>query len=246
MKILMMAAGGGARFKADGFDTPKPFIPVRNRQMWEHVALQSGLVDLEASLVIRKEIKHYLHMDKWSPIKSVITIPRMLDQGPAWSVVAATLNIPEDESVLLVDCDCFVDGADGKSQIKQELARCTAKTGKEEFKPTAIAFGAKAIGNQLNAAFFSARVHEVLSGYEIVEATKENGGTPDGDVLNVGTYWFKSLKTFRETVFNVSSNTDGEVRLSDVFNNWPDHNDVHLLNGRFYNLGTPQELRAYR
>lgn len=242
MEIMMMAAGGGKRFRDDGYKMPKPFIPVRQRQMWEHVALKQGLDRYEASLVIRRGTENWLHMDEWSPITNLIQIPDMVDRGPAWSVVAATLNLKGSESVLLIDCDCFVDTGGEKLQARIEIETLTAKRKAGEELPTAIVVGSTAPGNQLNAAAIR-RTDETT--YVIVEPTESNRGAEDGELINVGTYWFNNLDMFRSVVHSLSSETGREIKLSDVYNAWPEKRGVLPLPGRFHNLGTPEDLRHY-
>ena len=226
MNIFMMAAGGGARFAEAGYTVAKPFVRIHDgSRMWEHVARQIGITArMDVSLVTRQELAKQCDINKDSPIQKLRLIPNMVGPGPAWSAIAATLELSGSEGFLLLDCDCFVNTHGGQTQIQQILSAC---------QDQAVVFATVAEQQTSSAA-------------SVIGATIVEGGVIAGGLLNVGAYWFPSLEVFRKKVALLSASPKvEEVKISNVFNALSERTH-HVLNGTFINLGTPADLNAYK
>jgi GTP:adenosylcobinamide-phosphate guanylyltransferase len=247
--VLLMAAGAGTRMLSD---VPKPFIKVGQTQMWELVAKKLGLHkkrEVAKYLIVQDQHKQYLLMDSESEkyVDTAIAITDMTSKGPAWSVAAATMSMSSDQSILILDSDCWVEVPPNAPAYMQHNAALLGSTEIEQIlrmRPAwgtdIMLFGVRVFEDTPNASEIVLNVKSDPLGR--VEAIRE-GGVKNGGILNVGAYWFRSVGDFRARLAKCTSQT--EVKISDVVNvrAWP--SDVMVLNGEFRNLGTRELLDAY-
>ncbi len=244
-RILLMAAGAGSRF---GSGTPKPFIRVNGLPMWHHVGAKAGLKraadgsPMAVSLVTRSDHQHYIastdHQGYSPVVDNIKAIRPMVEQGPAWSVVAATLG-GYTEDIIVMDSDCYLSAPDA-IQCAKELTHFRQI---ELFRPNITS----------SAAVFALRtMKDDQAAMAVMESNKgpmiaSVPGVRRGELLNIGTYWFRSVSTFQHAVANMPFFADGtkELKVADVFN-YLKHREVYEVVGNFHNLGTPEQLEDYK
>lgn len=241
MIIMLMGAGAGSRFVRDGHTVPKPFIPVNENAstydhvscMYEYVARKLGLgfvgsshlVSFVTQSAFRKHVERS-HCD-WL---ETIYVPDLVNAGPVWSAVAATLSWRGSDSLLLLDSDCFVRMNNGKSQLDAIRQHAVLK------ETDAVVYTITAQHDTPDAATVSRK--------GTVRITE--GGVAAGDMINVGAYWFRSIDLFRFAVYDAQQECGSkELKLSDVINTQIEA-ESYELDGTFVNLGTPSLLAAYQ
>jgi dTDP-glucose pyrophosphorylase len=108
MKIIILAAGRGQRFRIEGYDIPKPLILYKGKPFIEHAIEQCEGVPQEDIIVIgTPEVCSYLK-GRGLPL---ITIPVWYTQrGPVMSALLAGGHVEDNESVVFVDCDTLIEG----------------------------------------------------------------------------------------------------------------------------------------
>lgn len=245
-RVLLMAAGAGSRF---GGDVPKPFIDVNGLPMWHYVAKKMGMVraadggPFVVSLIVRSDHQGMISatdLQGYSPVVDNIKFIRpMIEQGPAWSVIGATLDMTTEEDIYVVDSDCYVEDP-RKLSDKHRISHFKQM---ESMRPRlnidAVAFAHVAFHADPSAmgALFS-------SGDEPLIASSP--GVKTGQLANTGTYWFRSVRQFRSAVSQMPFYADNskELKLADVFNHFR-RREFQRVAGVFHNLGTPEHLTNY-
>ncbi|MBI5698783.1 NTP transferase domain-containing protein [Candidatus Saganbacteria bacterium] len=110
MKIIIPMAGHSRRFKAAGYDDPKPFIMIDGKMMIEYVCQMFSPNDEFIFVCNEEQLKnerHYAKLKTIAPHGRVIGIPAH-EQGPVYSALAADAYVKADEEVIISYCDFFV------------------------------------------------------------------------------------------------------------------------------------------
>lgn len=108
MKVLIMAAGLGQRFRNEGFEIPKPLIRYQNQPIIEHSIRQFYNIPREDIIVVGiPEVCFYMK-GAHPEIRTVCV--ENTQQGPGMSALLAGGLIADSESVVVVDCDIIVSG----------------------------------------------------------------------------------------------------------------------------------------
>lgn len=111
MKILIMAAGRGERYRREGFTISKPLIQYGGRAMIDHVIDQVPLdqcsIGTDDIIVVgTKEVCEYIDRIYSGTITTVEVLNTQ--NGPGMSALLAGGYIGQDESVVLMDSDSIV------------------------------------------------------------------------------------------------------------------------------------------
>lgn len=239
MIVLLMGAGAGSRFPKSR--VPKPFVRVDDRMMYEYVANKNGMFGRTDTYFVTQTAfaKYDAFEHKTRPShyfsEDTIFVPDLVAAGPAWSAVAASLRFDDHEPLLLVDSDCFVE-------MNKEDHYLMKSVENQDFKLTT------------EVVVYSTISTEDMSGVAQVDIdpddahiTIKEGGVKKGELINVGAYWFRSLREFRNRVFGMQQehSTEKELKISDVVNGFEKVKGL-ILNGKFVNLGSEELLAAYR
>ena len=108
MKVLIMAAGLGQRFRTEGFEIPKPLIRYQGQPIIEHSINQfNGIPRKDIIVVGIPEVCFYMK-GAHPEIRTVCV--ENTQNGPGMSALLAGGLIGDDESVVLVDCDVIIGG----------------------------------------------------------------------------------------------------------------------------------------
>jgi hypothetical protein len=231
MIILLMGAGAGSRFVQDGHTTPKPFIDVDGFPMYEYVASRIGLdwISSDDNIYFVTQLAYKKYVESVDIIENLF-VPDLVKAGPAWTAVAATLDCPEHSDLLIFDSDCFVqtDESTQYDLIRDYPIPLTTE---------AVVFTVKAKEDNPDVAMVDfGRIMQI-----------REGGVLEGQQINVGAYWFRSVGKFRRSVFYAQQEQESsaELKLSEVMNTQLSA-EACELNGEFINLGSPTALEAYK
>jgi len=113
----MPMAGEGSRFKEAGYDTPKPLIKLKDKELYRH-ALDSINFDkwlfitkdikFKYTFIVRKEFISDYHIDeeikKYYPEANILYVEKTT-RGALETVMLAEPYIDDDDMVLVMDCD---------------------------------------------------------------------------------------------------------------------------------------------
>lgn len=248
MDILLMAAGSGERMNSE---VPKSFMRMGpdNLQMWYYVAKRQGLdkyTRLSRSLVMQEQHRKWydyenIEWDKDYPIDGVDYITDMSSKGPAWSVMAATLNTHPSHPILILDSDCWVEPTlighqrDIMSGTQmQQISRMRIS-----WETSCVVYGVRVFEDTDHAAEIKIG-NSPLGNIDCVQ----EGGVNKGGLLNIGAYWFNSVQEFRARLAEVKK--EGEVKISDVVNVRTRGVECMTLSGKFVNIGTEYLLNKYK
>lgn len=258
MKVLVMAAGRGQRFRVEGFEIPKPLIRYEDIPLIEHTLNQlNGIQHSDIIVIGIPEVCHYVkgaHPD----IRSIVV--EHTQNGPGMSALLAGGFVDDNESVVLLDCDSFVR-SDAVHHFIYNVARSPAPNlgegGIGGFMLTTFKDGD-------TKAYCTVRVEEIsietigwlkspemeTSSYtdnNAAVATVIQEKTGNSNLIAIGVYAFKRWSLFRSTVLEFAyRNPDTEVYISRILSMI--HDKGYQVNVDFVHpkawvcLGTPREL----
>jgi NDP-sugar pyrophosphorylase family protein len=234
MKTYMMAAGEGKRFLGLGYRAPKPYITVRGVPMHMHVHRRLGLENRDQDLVLVTQSGYREHVSEGDLFyEDVRYIPDMTVAGPIASAVMGSLSDDEETEVLFLDCDCYVT-----SNYATQYGQMTAQLSTMRYGNNSCGvFSVEAQKDDPGCA-------RVTRNGDRVQITE--GGVIRGQMLNVGAYWFKSLRIFRRAAsFLYGEPRPREMKMSDAINHVARYcggSQSMELDGEFTNIGTPELL----
>lgn len=110
MKVIVPMAGSGARFKAAGYQAPKPLIPVEDvrgaRPMIHHVVdMFQDPADEFVFVCATTQMKGCLSTLRSLRPKSKVVGIAPHDNGPVWTVMCACPYLYDEEEVIVLYCD---------------------------------------------------------------------------------------------------------------------------------------------
>lgn len=108
LNIIIPMAGAGSRFKAQGYDLPKPFIDINGKMMIEHVLNGISYPNAHYTLIIQKQFEeeNTKQLDKLSSAYPVAFISvEKLTQGACCTALAAHEIINNNLPVVFADSD---------------------------------------------------------------------------------------------------------------------------------------------
>lgn len=126
INILIPMAGAGSRFKAEGYELPKPFIDVNGKMMIERVLDGVNYPNAHYTLIIQKQFEE----DNAEQLKKLsseyhvafISVER-LTQGASCTALAAHEIINNNLPVIFADSDNIFDNQTFKSFVDDCLTR---------------------------------------------------------------------------------------------------------------------------
>jgi NDP-sugar pyrophosphorylase family protein len=121
MIVVIPMAGKGTRFSSAGYDVPKPLIEINGKPM-VYYAYQS-LVGLDINKLIFIALKEHDEqfnvkeiLNEWIDHEFELILINNVTRGQLQTVLLAEKYFTEDESVLIVPCDTYVE-----SNIAEEI-----------------------------------------------------------------------------------------------------------------------------
>lgn len=113
LNIVIPMAGRGSRFQKEGYDLPKPLIPVLGKPMIELVIHNlRPLADHRFIFLCLKEHLEKYQMDrqlqKWAPGSEIVTVDQVTE-GAACTVLLAKKFINNTDALMIANSDQWVD-----------------------------------------------------------------------------------------------------------------------------------------
>lgn len=244
MQIIIPMSGEGSRFKAAGYQTLKPLIPVNGKPIIEYVVdLFPG--DHEFLFICREDHAVQYNLTTYLPSLSqkatVVTIkPHKL--GPVYAALQAKNEIKRDIPILLSYCDYFMkwdfDAFIEKTTKSNDDGNVICYTG---FHPHLLHSKNVYAGCRINE---ENRLLEIREKYSF-EEDKMTGHH------SAGAYYFKSgqlmLDYFIKSM-EADNSLNGEFYASMVYNLLlQDHLKVNVYDevSHFCQWGTPEDLEEF-
>jgi NDP-sugar pyrophosphorylase family protein len=222
-------AGDGKRFKLAGYELPKPLIDVAGRSMIERVidSLNPNVPTRWVFLVRNEE--HELTLKLWDRVPGSYVIPCGATEGAACTCLLARHRCPDDEPLLIANCDQLVEG-----------------------------FVLQNIVVDGDAGVLTMERHDDPKwSYVMVEGDLITGVAEKRPISNratCGLYWFRRAKDFFDAANEMIAACDrvnGEYYVAPTLNYMIRSGKVvrevriEDYGGVFHGLGTPEDLETY-
>jgi len=234
MKIVVPMAGRGSRFESQGFDTPKPLIPVAGRPMvaW---ALQS-LVDLPYSQIIFVALAE--HEDRYGVTGLVrelsggqveVVLLDAVTDGQLCTVLAASEFIDLNEDLLIAASDTYVE-SDLYADISRRRSECA---------------GIISVADMPGDRWSFVRTGPTGRVVEVAEKRRIS------DHASTGLYYFANGRDFVSVANEIVRNderTRGEFYVIPVYQKYVDRNwrvDISVAR-QMWDMGTPEALAEFQ
>ncbi len=219
--VVIPAAGESRRFKEAGYETPKPFLRIKAKdgyETWMISHVVHSIPDLDrvsiiagVSMGLREKLKSDL-----IDFKSIYSTT-----GQAHTVLQLLEDLPEEDSVLVLDCDMILEMKDLKKLIEMlSVYDCTIAV-TETFDPN------------------SSRVDQIP--FPTVFVEKE----PISQFGIVGARGFRSillLKEALEETLKDCKESGKEPYLSMALNHYPGTKFALLIDS-YQDWGTPERIK---
>ena len=237
MKIIILAAGKGQRYRDGGFDIPKPLIRYKERPLieWSLVQFPSQLTNV--IVVGIPEVCHYVR-GAHPEVRTVVV--EHTQEGPAMSALLAGGFIAADESVVIVDCDVLFSQA--------HAATFAADLAEDPLIDAGLLF--TCIGGD-TSAYCNVQLVDDEGGSALrlgdrINALTEKTG--DSEFIAVGVYGFKRWSQFRTLTMRRYTCTElGEVYLSAVLQEYcatgKNVRGTVIAEEEWTPVGTPKEMQ---
>ncbi len=219
LHVVIPAAGKSQRFFNAGYTTPKPLLKIRNNQndlvgtMLEHVycTIPSGFVDITVGLP-----------DTYSGPELVLVEYRKIEStlGQADTVYQLIKDLPEDDRVLVLDCDVLLHEDDIRGVVGALEVADLSVAVTETFDPNA---------SRVDVIPYPTRFveKEPISSWGIVSARAFRHAA--------------LLKDALETTLEECKKSGEEPYLSMALNHYPGMKYAYKID-RFQDWGTPERL----
>lgn len=201
-RLLMPMAGRGGRFA--GFKKPKPLIPVSGKPMF--LSARERLPEAgKPVLVLQKAIEERVRRADPASEKVVLDGPTA---GPAETVERALSRFNPEEPVLVSNCDHGLVWDDPK--WRETLAA----------EPDVVVVGQRGYpGARRSPESFAYIKVDGKGGFRGASVKKPLSGTPQKDLVLVGTFYFKSVRLLGELITELKKKklkVKGEFYLDSV------------------------------
>ena len=217
MKVILMAAGAGSRYVAEGFTISKPLVEFKGRPMIDHVLSnlqEAGVLPEDIIVVGTPSVVRHI---KVGEIKTV-SVP-VLQNGPGMSVLLAGGYIQKDEYVVLADSDMIIPVETVKQMVQQGGHKIACKYVEGSTK-----------------AYSTVEINPKTG---LIDKVEEKTGSTS--LICVGMYAFESWGSFVTKAACSILIRSGEVYIAPMLDK-SDATPVVLETG-LVNLGTPADLR---
>ncbi len=221
-------AGNGSRFTSQGYQHPKPFIPVNGKPMIKRVVESLLLFEHEHIFVGKAEHLAYYDMDKIFPHLKFRTIPMYFTtEGAALTVEAASAYFGADEDFLIINSDQLFH----YNNHEVEEVRNSGVDGNIWcFKGTGTNWSYARLGED---------------GYVTEVAEKKQ----ISEYATGGMYYWKSFRNYQASLkrmMEANDRVNNEFYVAPVYNYMEPGQKVSIrMLDDIDQLGTPEELRAY-
>lgn len=235
LNIVIPMAGAGSRFKAQGYDLPKPFIDINGKMMIEHVLDGINYPNAHYTLIIQKqfETENRDQLEKLSKHYHVAFLSvDKLTQGACCTALASHEIINNNLPVIFADSDNIFDNLAFQNFVKDCLDR------------------------KLDGSLLTFNTQEAC--FSFVE-TDENGyalRTKEKEVISnhaiTGVYMFRRGADFVKNAIDMMIYGDkakNEYYMSNVYNHAIRNGaqigiyDIHVQDWAC--VGTPEQLKKY-
>lgn len=238
MKLLIMAAGLGQRFRTEGFEIPKPLIRYKGQPIIEHSIQQFNDVPRHDIIVVGIPEVCYYMKGAHPEIRTVCV--ENTQNGPGMSALLAGGLISDNESVVLVDCDIIVSGGAaqqfcvnfaGNAYIGGALMYTTVEGDSSPYCSVLLESKPK---------------KQTMTLADEVRLLEEKTGTSQN--IAIGIYAFKKWYIFRRAVMEIATaNLNKEVYMSRILQYILTEDELEVRAAgiplRLWTcLGTPREL----
>ena len=231
LNILIPMAGAGTRFKQEGYQLPKPLIPVNGKPM---IQLVVENLNIDANYIFICQQSHYQEYNLGTflnlivPGCTVIQQTEKLSGATSTSLLAKEL-INNDNHLLIVNSDQFVEW--NSSDFMYYMISNNADGGILTFK-----------AHEKKWSF--ARVDEHN---KVLEVAEKN---PISDNATVGVYYYKSgsdYVKYAEQMISKNIRVNNEFYICPVFNEFiADNKTIKIKQcDKMWGLGTPEDLEFY-
>ena len=235
LNIVIPMAGAGSRFKAEGYDLPKPFIDINGKMMIEHVLDGVNYPNAHYTLIIQKQFEedNKEQLEKLSKSYHVAFISvEKLTQGACCTALASHEVINNNLPVIFADSDNIFNNKAFQSFVNDCLERkldgslLTFNTDKECFSYAQT---------DENGVVIKTREKEVISNHAIT-----------------GVYMFTRGSDFVKCAIDMMIYGDkakNEFYMSNVYNYAVQKGlcvGIYDISTTDWNcVGTPQQLKEY-
>jgi dTDP-glucose pyrophosphorylase len=236
INIVIPMAGAGSRFKAAGYDLPKPFVDVDGKMMIERVLEGVSYPNAHYTLIIQKQFEeaNKAQLEQLSAKYRVAFIcVEQLTQGASCTALAAHEIINNNLPVVFADSDNIFDNRAFQSFVNDCLEKgadgslLTFNTDKECFSFAAT---------DANGLVTQTKEKEVISNHAICGVYMfRRGADFVKNTIEMMIYGDKAKNEFyMSNVYNYAIKNGAEIRIFDI--KQQDWNCV----------GTPEQLEEYR
>jgi NDP-sugar pyrophosphorylase family protein len=235
MNILVLMAGKGSRFAADGFQIPKPLIKITEEKTIIEVAMSNINISKEDNLIFMCHSDHKQY-DLEKTLLSIHENAKIIyvdsyTRGAACTALIASEYIDTDDELLIMNSDQFIEW--NMDHFRQFVHQENADSAIITF----IADGS----NKWSYVLVD------NDGY--ITTVKEK--SPISNIATVGIYYFKRGNDF---VSSVNKMIDANDTVNDEFYLAPCYNYLYqdgksIINyiiPRMYSIGTPEDLYKFK
>jgi len=235
INIVIPMAGLGVRFLNEGYNTPKPFIPIGDKTMIEHVINNLSCENHKFTL-----IAHASHKIRYQNIFNTLQQDYNLEiifltrrtLGPTCTVLAAHNNFNNDEHLLIANCDQLVS-INIDNFINDALDRKL--------------HGSILVFNSNSPAWSYVKLDEQNLIYEIKEKEVIS------DLATVGIYFYTKGEYFISAALDMIAQTDmckQEFYVCPAYNYLLQNYNMKIgvfkiKSQNMHSLGTPQDFEKY-
>ena len=233
-QVVIPAAGLGSRFKKEGYQTPKPFLPLHGKTMIECVISNLTTRNSDVTILLQQETIDELSNKFIIERMNARIIPvKALTEGTACTVSLALNKLNLDKPLLIANSDQLVD-FDVEEFIADALKR--------NLDGSILVFKDK----DKNPKWSFAK----LDHNNIVTDVAEKN--PISDLATVGIYYFRRARNFQESVIEMIAENN---RVNGEFYTCPVYNYMirkgykigvfEVSDKNMHGLGTPKDYESY-
>jgi dTDP-glucose pyrophosphorylase len=242
--LLLPMAGHGSRFAKEGFDIPKPMLPVDGKPMFIQAIeclphCGDGVFICLESLLRTNDIGQYI--SKYMNNFSIVSIPETTDgQARTCEIGLKTSKVMKDDSILISACD---------NGVLYDSEKFNALLLNED--PDVIVWSFRNNpASKNNPDMYSWLEVDQSNNITNISTKKFNGENPLKSHAIIGTMYFKKMQYFQDSFYmNIAKNikTNNEFYVDDVISRCIDIGlTVKVFEAQNYICwGTPDDYKTY-
>ena len=234
LRIVVPMAGEGSRFRVEGYNISKPFIPIQNKPMilWVLDNFKSKYPELQSRieyhLCVRSE-----YANQFNDLSGLIihSIPN-LTEGPACTVLHIKDYINDEYPILMANSDQYLEW-DFDEFIEASL---------NPYYDGCISTFYQPDSNDLKWSYAKINENGIVTKVAEKEYISSNATT--------GIYFWKSARNFikhAETMIHKNDRVKNEFYVGPVYNYAiQDNNNIRILDcKKMWGLGVPADLKKF-